>query len=187
MRFQITCALAAALIATTLTAPILLDDDTAPVLLDDDLSDERVDQCGKDQYWANEEKFRGCRDCPIGSTSPAGTIAIYDCKCPQNTYLDQSKSGSCKKCPQGTPLSLAGSVGYFTCSDKCPINTYLDGKSCIACAPGALSPAGSTSSSACVPCPKNTYRNVNGDSCTKCPLLKTSPAGSPNVDACKPK
>jgi hypothetical protein len=118
MRFLITCALAAALIATTLTAPILLDEDTAPILLDDDLSDERVDKCAENQYWANDEKFTGCKSCPVGSTSPAGTIAIYDCKCPKNTFLDHTKGGSCQRCPQATPFSEAGSVGYFTCALK---------------------------------------------------------------------
>jgi hypothetical protein len=84
-----------------------------------------------------------CRACPIGSTSPAGSIGLISCICPIGSRL---KSGYlCEPCPLNTYSSSAGRVctpcpipmitmteGSKSFSDcKCPSNYYQHAGRCI--------------------------------------------------------
>jgi len=142
-----------------------------------------------------------CTACPAGLTSQAGRGF---CTCPAGTIdttpidnvLAPLDPSVCQPCPSNAtcPMGPLGPVAI------CNANYYSNGTSCVICPGGGISPAGSTSSSACTcpagystssgsgscqQCPINTYSTAaNSSSCTKCATGATSPAGSPSAAAC---
>lgn len=69
------------------------------------------------------------------------------------------------------------------CTATCPVNTYMSNGDCVQCPSGQLSPAGSTSISACQ-CPAGTFGTNGSGVCTSCGTDQTSPQGTQTQSGC---
>lgn len=125
--------------------------------------------CDDGFFWLNETQ---CLPCRANSHSSADRTTCYCdaprqlisgvCQlCAENEYYHD---GSCSPCPQhSTTEGASGTTGIYSCQcdpgyvfepstglcNICPANTYQNAGVCVSCGSGALSPAGSTASSAC--------------------------------------
>jgi hypothetical protein len=152
-----------------------------------------------------------CLSCPDPTTdSPAGSVSISACKCPNsnllsgsscvsicptNTYAD-SVNKICTAC-SGSQISSLGSTTVNQC--LCPSGTYgrPGSGTCTACTGNKISNGGhngcvcpvstawDSAAQWCVTtCPENTYQTAGSKVCTSCPANKRCPAGSTRQTDC---
>lgn len=132
-----------------------------------------------------------CDACNTGATSPTGSTATTHCACTVSGYT--GANGTQCVCD-------LGHTG--TDCEQCDVNTYKDvtgDAACSDCDPNAISPAGSTASTACqcdvgyhgqngglcTECDANYYKDSVGDAlCTGCPNNTHSLAASDSRDDC---
>ena len=134
MKLALGCVIAAALVATALSAPIpTLADDEPPAFLDDESDVLLVDEesgCPADTY--KDGTSGSCKSCG-GGTSRAGSTKSVQCRCPANTYWHyywQDKAVACIKCPKYSKYEMISDAGSTRESDcKCPANWYKDATS----------------------------------------------------------
>ena len=111
----------------------------------------------------------GCTQCPGNSTtSGPGATSIWECLCPEDTWLDGE---DCQDCPENS-TSSQGSAMISNCT--CDEGLYLEGEACVTC--GDLPPSG---------CPAGTIGSgchpLLGVQCVNCPVGLSS---FPNATAC---
>jgi hypothetical protein len=111
--------------------------------------------------------------------------------CPVGRYSSRSQTLECARCPAG----YVSHIGSTVCTQCEPgTEATLISAECVLCAPGRYdddlngnASESTNASSACAPCPANTYQDqVGATICTTCPAGRTSVAGSSSADACCP-
>ena len=132
--------------------------------------------CGKGYY--TNDSGTGCIQCPEGYRQGAQAGSSAGCvketvTCPAGQYLP-ANSSTCTTCPANS---------------YCPGGTFRidEGGGIYSCSAGLVSPAGSTSSSACdyptVTCSAGQYLPANSSTCTSCPANSYCPGGSFKTNA----
>ena len=139
-------------------------------------------QCAANYYTFN---LSLCANCPLYSTSPAGSNDIADCECWQGFTLENENT--CSPCAPGTYKNTTGSAACTLC----PVNTYqpkmnaTSGADCIRCPDNSVSESGSdfehtcqcqrgytvvnAQNSTCIPCAGGSYKDTIGSAaCTSC-------------------
>jgi hypothetical protein len=142
-----------------------------------------------------------CVDCPVGFSSPAGSIDISDCRspCVAGSYFDDN--GRCTTCPTGT-TSLAGSVGSANCGLDCPPGQAdeFGRDECRECTNFGVSAGGVSgcsycgegeaafSGTFCRPCDPGSYKRSDMNFCENCGQGFTSTTGATRCDfvSCEP-
>ena len=104
-------------------------------------------------------------DCPAGYFSLAGSTASTDCKCQPDGYF---VTGVGCKCNNGWyAVASAGALGDAVCT-LCLANFHCTLSISSSCPSNSVSPAGSSSDTACV-CNSGYYRLAGPVSCATCP------------------
>ena len=158
------------------------------------------DPCGPGTY-SDVIGLELCKSCPAGTAvATNGSVALADCVSCGIGQTSAAGSGACSDCPTGT---FGGAAVNPICA-PCPANTFGDEtrmQACKPCPPGAASPAGSLTPSACAcgdpamqsgytgsgilecACPRGTQ--IEGTKCAACPLgTYSGTVGSQVCSAC---
>jgi len=143
-------------------------------------ADVTCNDCGLTQYGSQDGVLTTCLNCPSNSLRVGTAGDVTDCYCNAG-YSYSTDDGQCQACAPGTYKSDVSNSGCETCAS----GTFQDAYASVLCDPCAVhadSPAGSTSSlaclcnagyhpvvDACIPCSDGYVKPTSGNTpCTPC-------------------
>lgn len=136
--------------------------------------------CARGRYSSQSAALddRACLSCRSAyTTAVSGASSADDCNvdlrrtCPAGTGFS-AEAGACAACPPGW-TGTPGDLGCVPCAAGTflpPLTPNADASKCQRCANGTYSSlAGSTSASACLPCPTGFRPTASASRCLSCP------------------
>ena len=128
-----------------------------------------VGTCPINTFGTTIQSQEGCKPCPTGTMSPAGTTTQAGCKTPDVTPCTNGGiAPACTTCPADKDGVIMN--GAYTCVAKCATGQTRDASN------NCITPKVDQ-------CDANTYGNGKPN-CTPCPTGTTSPVGSMTADKC---